>query len=387
MKTSSELVLLSLLIILSVSVFGFILSMDISGMWKFGLSVLEMIIVGQILMRVFGFSGEIGLILLRSKKGIETIDRLSKNHALWQFLSDMGTTMAYGLMSVAIMRRNTSVKSVIAGFLVLFVLAYVIAPSVFPFLTQVLKVSVVEKAQAQIGVTPSVVTLLIGVVAILLGGLFLLIISSIIYYGLFIIFSLYSNFSGAGGDMPSPGGTLLLPGVNLPLFEGIAALLIILTVHEVAHAILARVGKVPVLSSGLVLFGIIPIGAFVEPDEHKLAKKNKLIQTRVLIAGSTSNLYFSIIFFVAFLLFSNIVGGFDLTNSPLLLGVARFIYLILGMAFALNFIVGSVNLLPLPFFDGYRALDVNIENKMIVKSIMYITLIAFALNFLPHFFA
>jgi membrane-associated protease RseP (regulator of RpoE activity) len=349
--------------------------MDIPGMWKFGLSVLEMIIVGQILIRVFGFSGEIGLILLRSKKGIETIDRLSKNHALWQFLSDMGTTMAYGLMSVVLMRKNTSVKSVIAGFLVLLVLAYVIAPSVFPFLTQVLNVSIVEKAQSQIGATPSIVTVLIGVVAILLGGLFLLLVSSIIYYGLFIIFSLYRNLSGGGGELPAPGGTLLLPGVNLPLFEGIAALLIILAVHEVAHAILARVGKVPVLSSGLVLFGVIPIGAFVEPDERKLAKKNKLIQTRVLIAGSTSNLYFSIIFFVAFLLYSNYVATFD------------FLYYVLGMSFALNFIVGTVNLLPLPFFDGYRALDVNVENKMIVKSIMYITLIAFALNFLPHFFS
>ena len=60
--------------------------------------------------------------------------------------------------------------------------------------------------------------------------------------------------------------------------------------------------------------------------------------------------------------------------------------MVLGLTFALNFVIGTVNLLPLPFFDGYRTLEINIENKHIVKGLMAITLAAFLVNFLPWLF-
>ena len=56
-------------------------------------------------------------------------------------------------------------------------------------------------------------------------------------------------------------------------------------------------------SSGIVLFGIIPIGAFVEPDEQEL--KNRRYKTSgVIVAGSTANLISCILFFILFLDFS-----------------------------------------------------------------------------------
>lgn len=55
-----------------------------------------------------------------------------------------------------------------------------------------------------------------------------------------------------------------------------------------------------VKSSGMLLFGILPVGAFVEPDEEKMAKKPILPQMRILGAGTTSNA----LFFVVFLLFA-----------------------------------------------------------------------------------
>jgi len=63
-----------------------------------------------------------------------------------------------------------------------------------------------------------------------------------------------------------------------------------------------------------------------------------------------------------------------------------FIKTTLMLTFALNFIVGAVNLLPLPVFDGYRIIETNIKNKLVVRAIMYVALIFFALNFLPWFF-
>lgn len=392
---------LSALVVLSLAVFWGILNLElvlaqlgmpgisIPGVWKFGLSVLEMVIVSQLMIRRFKMSGEMGFVLLRSKHGLQIINRLSKNQQLWKFFSDAGTTVAYGLSSVFIMRKNTSIGSVFAGLIILAVLMTFIAPNVFPFLRDVLDIGLVEKTSEQISPVSGGLFSVIALALLLVGGLFIILFSSIVLYGLVILSALASTLiSGTTAIADTaPGGTFLLPGINLPFFEGIAALVIILAVHEVAHAILSRIAKVPVLSSGIVLFGIIPIGAFVEPDEKKLAKTEKVAQTRVLIAGSTSNLMFSIIFFFLFLGYSMLLNEVDLSAIPYASGAAYFIYLVLGMAFALNFIVGTVNLLPLPLFDGYRALDINVDNKHIMKGIMIITLVAFLANFLPWLFA
>lgn len=373
--------------LLAFLVFYGILSADIPGMWKFGLSVIEMIIVSQIMLRHFNFSGEAGLVLVRSKHGLKMINDMSKNEKLFKFLADTGATLAYGLLSLVFMRKNTSAKSVIAGMLLLIVISGVVAPSVVPFLADVLNLESVNRARE--AAADGGGALSIALLSLIIGGFFLITLVSIVTYGIHILQALISTVvSGTDAIATTPpGGTLLLPGVNLPFFEGILALVIILAVHEGAHAILARIGRVPVLSSGIVLFGIIPIGAFVEPDEKKLAKMDPVAQTRVLVAGSASNLMFSLVFFLAFIGFSLLLGMVDLASIPFAPQAAFFLLMVIGMAFTLNFIVGMVNLLPLPFFDGYRILDVNIQNKHVVKGLMIITLLAFVMNFLPWFFS
>ena len=64
----------------------------------------------------------------------------------------------------------------------------------------------------------------------------------------------------------------------------------------------------------------------------------------------------------------------------------QFFYVTLGLIFVLNFVVATVNLLPLPFFDGYRTLVINIKNKGVVSALMYITLGSFLMNLLPGVF-
>jgi membrane-associated protease RseP (regulator of RpoE activity) len=183
-----------------------------------------------------------------------------------------------------------------------------------------------------------------------------------------------------------PGGTLLLPGVTIPFFEGVLAIVIIMAVHEGAHAILARIGRIKVLSSGIVLFGIIPVGAFVEPDEKQLEKMEKTKQTRVLVAGSSSNLIVSIIAFVLFAMLAITANKFSLMSVSYLAPIIKFLYITLGLTYTLNFVVGTINLLPLPFFDGYRIIDANLENRVIVRGLMYLTLAAFIMNFIPWLF-
>jgi membrane-associated protease RseP (regulator of RpoE activity) len=236
-----------------------------------------------------------------------------------------------------------------------------------------------------------------------------------------------------------------------------------MVVHEGAHSVLTRIARVPLLSSGIVLFGIIPIGAFVEPDEKKLERSEPVKQTRVLVAGPTANMMASAAFFLLFMAFFIPTAGmregalyvhygeewngtmalpegtliYEMDGVPAAsidygqyslepnqsvriltsrgevvraanedgkIGISflvldsnsissryanpalQFIYIILGLSLALNFVVGTVNILPIPLFDGYRIIDVNVKNKMVVKAVSYGALFFFILNFLPRFF-
>ncbi len=100
----------------------------------------------------------------------------------------------------------------------------------------------------------------------------------------------------------------IIPGITpgIPLLEGIIALGIIMVVHEVAHGVLSYLAKIRVESSGILLLGFLPIGAFVEPDEKQLKKLELHKKRRIIVAGSTSNFVFFIVF--AILMFAASIG-------------------------------------------------------------------------------
>lgn len=92
-----------------------------------------------------------------------------------------------------------------------------------------------------------------------------------------------------------PGVMAPIPGVNLPFFEGIFAMAITIIFHEMFHGLYARLNDIDNHSAGLVLFGIIPIAAFVEIDENMLRKTTKSIQNRVFVAGSMANVILALV--------------------------------------------------------------------------------------------
>ncbi|MDH7517670.1 MAG: site-2 protease family protein [Candidatus Thermoplasmatota archaeon] len=94
--------------------------------------------------------------------------------------------------------------------------------------------------------------------------------------------------------MPGPEFALLLPVINpiLPIeYIGyiIIAVVIAIIVHEFSHGILTLVDKLKVKSLG-ILYLIIPIGAFCEPDEEELKKADIKPRMRIYAAGPTSNM-------------------------------------------------------------------------------------------------
>jgi membrane-associated protease RseP (regulator of RpoE activity) len=136
----------------------------------------------------------------------------------------------------------------------------------------------------------------------------------------FISYTLISNLWSLIFN-PSVGNavSLVLPGVNvpglgvLPFWYWLISIFIIATVHEFGHGIVARAHKIPVLSSGFVLFGPI-IGAFVEPDEKKMSAESDINQYSVMAAGPFSNILLAIL--AVALLSWAVQPGLDLMVEP-----------------------------------------------------------------------
>lgn len=91
----------------------------------------------------------------------------------------------------------------------------------------------------------------------------------------------------------APGAEFLIgiPGINplIPVGYGLVALVLALVIHEGSHGVMSYVGRMRVKSLGLLFF-IIPVGAFVEPDEEDLEKATTREKNRVFAAGPTSNI-------------------------------------------------------------------------------------------------
>jgi len=117
-----------------------------------------------------------------------------------------------------------------------------------------------------------------------------------------------------------PKNVLAIPGVNdfIPFtFAVWFGLIITMIVHEFGHAILCRVEGIRVKTIGILL-AVIPIGAFVEPDEQDQEKSKGLAKMRMFGAGITNNLLLGVLCFIAIILLLGLVVPL---NVPLIHGV------------------------------------------------------------------
>jgi membrane-associated protease RseP (regulator of RpoE activity) len=112
----------------------------------------------------------------------------------------------------------------------------------------------------------------------------------------FIIGSLIILFSNVdarvGVRSIGPTANLLIPGLNpyLPITYGWIALVITIVIHEAGHGIVARVYNVRVDSTGIVLFLVLPIGAFVNIERDELNRATLKQKSAVLTAGPLNNM-------------------------------------------------------------------------------------------------
>jgi membrane-associated protease RseP (regulator of RpoE activity) len=95
---------------------------------------------------------------------------------------------------------------------------------------------------------------------------------------------------------PSPALYLALPGINpaIPVVYGGIALVVSVVVHEFMHGVVARRQNLKVNSVGALIF-IVPLGAFVEPDEKEMINADPVVRRRIVAAGPGINIVIAIV--------------------------------------------------------------------------------------------
>ncbi|MHB1709016.1 MAG: site-2 protease family protein [Thermoplasmataceae archaeon] len=95
---------------------------------------------------------------------------------------------------------------------------------------------------------------------------------------------------------PSPALYLALPGINpaIPIVYGGIALVVSVVVHEFMHGVVARRQNMKVNSVGALVF-IVPLGAFVEPDEQEMINADPVVRRRIVAAGPGINIVIAIL--------------------------------------------------------------------------------------------
>ena len=152
---------------------------------------------------------------------------------------------------------------------------------------------------------------------------------------------------------------LAIPGINpvLPIVYGWIGLIIAMVVHEVAHGIQTKANDMDVENTGII-HCIVPLGAFVEPNNDQVQKCSRRARMDLYAAGITTNFFVAMITFI--LVFCGMTSGIssDYGDNPAVFGIA----------------------------DSSPAFDSGIPNTSIILSITDDTGVTYETNSLSDFF-
>ena len=459
-------------------------------------AIAVLLVSGTLIQRLKSLKGGYGLYMFGGSGGIKTVDRISKRNTIfWKQMPIWGIVLGFGLLAYPLLGGKVGKRFFAFGIVSLLLFLYFIIPCTgvpLQFISIRQLQGYASSASAECipsfsGLTPYGY-LVYGVTAV--SGFSGFMILSLLYNAANVFSNTFlyalSVYSGAPQNSlltsQIPGVAPVIPGIDIPLIAGIIALAIILTIHEFSHGVLARIAKVKLKQIGVLLFGVIPVGAYVEPDEKAIEKLDRQKQNAISAAGISSNFIAAVVFFVLmFLMFLYVVPGIYqnkgifiqsvLTNTPAngiltpgmqvlywnghklnnitdvvaagskdkpgslvkvavlspycyppsglacmssnytftaiaingsskgYIGVSLyqkeaiastasahalyFIYTVFALSFLLNFLVGIVNLLPIPGFDGWRIYKTNIKSRFFVRFVTGLILIGLVLNALP----
>ncbi len=256
------------------------------------------IIITFLLKKFFHTDSWLIISLVKTKKPLKIMEKLSK-HWVWNFIAELGLILGFGTLAFDYLKtREKNLKQRIMLNLIVTILLML----VFIGIDFALNGFVSRNPQAKNFYW--LITIVFG-----LTGFSGFALASLIISGANILINYFIGVKSCPGVAPLIPG-VEIPGVPItPPLHAWISLIIILIIHEGAHGITAFANKIKLKSSGVLLLGFLPIGAFVEPDEEKFkqtSKKQPKKALRMLAAGPTANLIALPIIFI-FILISGLV--------------------------------------------------------------------------------
>lgn len=259
---------LALLLLASMAIFFYFASSKLSLIPKIIVMVADLALTGVLVKKILAknqnVEGYYGLLIIKGLVGFKTMKVIADKYSKQCIeLADLGLSLSFGaLYSHFLYWRKSRKKFLFHLLLILLFFAWLNSNIIrSPGLGQLY--------------------LVVGIIAGLGGVGFVYLITS--------AFNILTTSNAPAGIAP------VIPGVTVP-YDAVIAIIIIVMVHELAHGILASIEKLKLKSSGLLLIGFLPVGAFVEPYEEKMAELPIQKKRRILVAGSSSNLLFFLIF-------------------------------------------------------------------------------------------
>lgn len=213
--------------------------------------------------------------IIKSKAGIKTFEKLQKYGKFIDLFSSFGIMMGFGAIGVDYLVREKIQKK--WKRIIIFIISTIILSGINYLIFPTWEIAIIGGA---FGLAGAVVSALIGYSWTIIDSLFI------------------SKQAVCAGVAP------IIPGVSIPGVPITAPLhawisfVIILVLHEGMHGLTAMRQKIKVDSTGIVLAGILPIGAFVEPNQEQFVKAKDKEKLKILSAGPMANIatYFVIIF-------------------------------------------------------------------------------------------
>ncbi|MDE1865213.1 MAG: site-2 protease family protein [Candidatus Micrarchaeota archaeon] len=268
-----------------------------------------LLVSGIGMQRSMGFKGGYGLILMGGKTGISTIERLSKSKgSFWEKFAMWGLTLGLGIAAYPLVKGRMKKSTYLLGLATLVLTEVFVIPYV-AYGLQFIRLPGISITATQFTLPDLSIYLrpfeLVQLSVTTIFGYAGSAMFSILYNSASILYSFagyLANPTPAGAAASGitsqiPGVAPVIPGITMPLIAGILSLAILLVVHEFSHGVLARRAKIKIKQVGVLLYGFIPIGGFVEPDERQVVKAKKEVQTNIFSAGIAANFLFMLIFF------------------------------------------------------------------------------------------
>jgi len=271
-----------------------------------------LVLVGIAVQRMLKLQGGYGLYMIGSKHGLATIEKTAKVHdVFWEVMAMWGLTLGFGVLTYPLLKGKIDKRVYAFGLISLVLIMIFVLPNLGNAL-QFINIPQVQNAvasrSASTGTSTSLpltsylvyaVTFVAGFTGTIITSLF---VSTEYIFWSIIQFATAPSAAAAKTVTNNIGVAPIIPGITIPFLAGIISLIILLSIHEFSHGVLAKKAKVKLKSIGVLMFGAVPVGGFVEPDEKQVDKLPKMQQTKIFAAGVSANFIATIVFFALMML-------------------------------------------------------------------------------------